>query len=74
MAWVFAVMLVGVLPGCAQFEAQKERAALDATLATAVNDDEFCRSDGVKPGTPSYLDCRRNLSDQRGLTTPTAER
>jgi hypothetical protein len=39
-----------------------------------VNDDEFCRSEGAKPGTPSYLDCRRNLSDQRGLTTPTAER
>jgi hypothetical protein len=25
MVWLFAVMLVGLLPGCAQFEAQKER-------------------------------------------------
>jgi hypothetical protein len=65
MAWLFAVMLVGLLTGCAQFEAEKEREALDATVATAVNDDEFCKSSGAKPGTPSYLHCRLNLSHQR---------
>ena len=65
MAWLFAVMLVGLLPGCAQFEAQKEREALDATVATAVKDDEVCQSSGAKPGTPRYLHCRLNLSYER---------
>ena len=37
MPWVFVVMLVGLLPGCAQFEAQKEREALEATVAMATN-------------------------------------
>jgi hypothetical protein len=65
MPWVFVVILVGLLPGCAQFEAQKDREALEATVAMATNDDELCRADGVKPGTPSYVDCRLNLSNQR---------
>jgi hypothetical protein len=37
MAWLFAVMLVGLLPGCAQSEAQKEREALDAARRRRVN-------------------------------------
>jgi hypothetical protein len=65
MARIFAVMLIGLLPGCARYDAQLEREALDATAAVAINDDEFCRSNGVKPGTPSYVDCRLNLSTQR---------
>jgi hypothetical protein len=69
MGWVFTVMLLGLLLGCAQFEAQKEREALDATVAKAANDDEFCRSYGAKPGTASYVDCRLNLSNQREATT-----
>jgi hypothetical protein len=67
-------MLAGLLLSCGQFEAQKERDALDATVAKAVNDDEFCRSSGAKPGTASYVDCRLNLSNQREATTPTAGR
>jgi hypothetical protein len=74
MAWLFAVMLVGLLPGCAQFEAQKEREALDAAVSSAVNDDEFCRSSGAKPGTSSYLDCRLKLSHQRDAAASTAGR
>jgi hypothetical protein len=74
MAWLLAVMLIGLLAGCAQFEAQKEREALDTTVASAVNDDEFCRSAGAKPGTPSYLGCRLNLSHQRAATASTAGR
>ena len=65
MARIFAVMLIGLLPGCARYDAQLEREALDATAAVAINDDEFCRSNGAKPGTPSYVDCRLNLSTQR---------
>jgi hypothetical protein len=44
MARILAVMLIGLLPGCAQYEAQLERDALDATVTMATNDDEFCRS------------------------------
>jgi hypothetical protein len=74
MVRVFAVILVGLLPGCAQYEAQKEREALDATVAKAANDDEFCQSYGAQPGTPSYVDCRLNLSSQRATSTPTTKR
>jgi hypothetical protein len=74
MARVFAVILVGLLAGCAQYGAQKERDALDATVAMAANDDEFCRHHGAQPGTPSYLDCRLNLSSQRAASTPTTKR
>jgi hypothetical protein len=73
MARVFAVILVGLLPSCA-YEAQKERDALDATVAMAANDDEFCRHQGAQPGTQSYVDCRLNLSSQRAASTPTTKR
>ena len=69
MPWVFVVMLVGLLTSCAQFEAQKEREALEATVAMATNDDELCRAEGAKPGTLSYVDCRLNLSSQRAAAT-----
>jgi hypothetical protein len=71
---LFAVMLVGLLLGCAQFEAQKEREAIDATVATATNDDEFCRTSGANLGTQRYLDCRLNLSHQREAVTSAAGR
>ena len=74
MGWALTVMLAGLLLGCAQLEAQKEREALDATVAQAANDDEFCQSSGATPGTASYVDCRLNLSKQREATTPTAWR
>jgi hypothetical protein len=38
------------------------------------NDDEFCWSYGAQPGTPSYVDCRLNLSKQRAATAPTIGR
>ena len=74
MGRVFTVMLTGLLLGCAQLEAQKEREALDATVAQAANDDEFCQSSGAMPGTASYVDCRSRLSNQREAPTPTAAR
>jgi hypothetical protein len=63
MARIFAAMLISLLSGCAH-EAPLDREALDATVAMATNDDEFCRSYGAKLGTPSYADCRLNLSTQ----------
>jgi hypothetical protein len=74
MAWLFAVLLVGLLPGCAPFEAQWEREALDAAVSTAVNDDEFCQNSGAKIGTSSYLDCRLKLSHQREAAASTVGR
>ena len=65
MARIFAVVLIGLLNGCSQYEGPLEREALDATVAVATNDDEFCRNYGAKPGTQSYVDCRLNLSIQR---------
>ena len=37
MAQIFAVMLIGLLAGCAQHEAPLERDALDATVAMATS-------------------------------------
>ena len=65
MARIFAVILIGLLTSCARYGARLEREGLDATAAAAINDDEFCLSNGAKPGTPSYVDCRLNLSTQR---------
>ena len=67
MAWVFAVMLVGLLPGCAQFEAQKEREALDATVAMAANDDELCRSHGASRAPYRQLTPAARNAELRGL-------
>jgi hypothetical protein len=64
MAPIFAVMLISLPSGCAH-EAPLDREALDATVTTATNDDELCRSYGANPGTSSYVDCRLNLSTQR---------
>ena len=69
MARIFAVVLIGLLNGCSQYEAPLEREALDATVAMATNDDEFCRNYGAKPGTQSYVDCRLDLSIQRAAKT-----
>jgi hypothetical protein len=65
MARVFAAMLIGLLPSCAHNEPAVDWEMLDATAATAINDDEFCRSYGAQPGTQSYVDCRLRLSTQR---------
>jgi len=65
MVRIFAVILLGLLVGCAQYEMQLERDTLDATMAMATTDDEVCRSYGAKPGTPGYVDCRLTLSGQR---------
>jgi hypothetical protein len=74
MQWLFVMLLVGLLPGCAPFAVHKQRNALDAAVSTAINDDEFCQNSGAKPGTPSYLDCREKLSRQRGAGTSTIGR
>jgi hypothetical protein len=65
MARVLAAMLIGLLPSCAHNEPAVDWETLDATAATAINDDEFCRSYGAQPGTQSYVDCRLRLSTQR---------
>src|SRR5262245_16074277 len=57
-----------ILPTAAAGRPHRE--ALDATVAQAASDDEFCQSSGAQPGTQSYLHCRANFSKQREATTP----
>lgn len=54
-------------PGTRAYEekqaADAKVAAIDA--ANAAKDDAECRSYGFKPDTPSYVQCRTRLADQR---------
>jgi hypothetical protein len=70
MQWLFVMLLVGLLPGCAPFAVHKQRNALDAAVSTAINDDEFCQNSGAKPGTPSYLDAAKNFLASEALGHP----
>ena len=51
---------------------------LGACLLTAgeiaANDDAACRSAGLKPGTPAYVKCRENRSNQRVIAQREGER
>ena len=40
----------------------------------AANDDAACRSAGAKPGTPAYVKCRENKSNQRVIAQREGER
>jgi hypothetical protein len=40
----------------------------------AANDDAACRSAGAKPGTPAYVKCRENRSNQRVIAQREGER
>lgn len=62
IAAVFACLL---LSGCAEYEARQraeEQAAFDARERA---EDGQCRSYGAEPGTPVYVQCRMNISNQR---------
>jgi hypothetical protein len=50
-------------PGTAGYQAiENSRAAAQAQTA---NDDAYCRSLGVSPGSDGYVQCRMNLDNQR---------
>jgi hypothetical protein len=46
-------------------QAQQAQAQAQAAAAVAANDDAQCRSYGAEPGSPSYIQCRMNLDNQR---------
>jgi hypothetical protein len=52
-AFVFAAAAL-LLAGCAQFERQT------AAPVDAVDDDTYCRANGVAPGSAAYVACRKD--------------
>jgi hypothetical protein len=60
-------------PGTRAYEEKKQadakQMAIDAE--NAAKDDAECRSYGFKPDTPSYVQCRTRLADQRNYETST---
>jgi hypothetical protein len=58
-----ALLAVGcvALSGCAQYQAEQQA---QAAQIQAANDDAQCRSYGVQPGSPPYVQCRMNLDNQ----------
>ena len=52
--FVFALVAAGLLlTGCAQFDRQ-------AAPVDVVDDDAFCRANGVAPGSAAYVACRKD--------------
>jgi hypothetical protein len=54
-------------PGTPGYDRQANAQAQAQANATAIasNDDAQCRSYGAEPGSPSYIQCRMNLDNQR---------
>jgi len=63
------VVAAFVLGACMSVEEQQSQAR-----AIAADDDAACRSAGVKPGTPAYVQCRENRSNQRAIALREGER
>jgi len=58
-----------ILGACMTAEEQQAQAR-----AIAANDDAACRSAGAQPGTPAYVQCRENRSNQRAVAQREGER
>jgi hypothetical protein len=56
---------LSILSGCAEWRARQEAAAAAQAQAIGANDDATCRSYGASPGSPAYVQCRMNISNQR---------
>lgn len=57
---VTGLTLSWMLAGCAS------QAEMQANAhAVAMQDDSICRGYGAKPGTPTYVQCRMNIANQR---------
>jgi hypothetical protein len=48
-------------------------AAEQQARAIAADDDAACRSAGAKPGTPAYVDCRGDRSNQQAIAQTEAD-
>lgn len=62
IAMVFACLL---LSGCAEYEARQRAEVQAASVAMELAEDEQCRSYGAQRGSPVYVQCRMNISNQR---------
>jgi hypothetical protein len=60
-----AFMLALALIGCAGNKAEQQAQAAAEARAVAANEDSECRSYGAEPGSPAYVQCRMNFSNQR---------
>lgn len=65
MRIVAAFALVLTLTGCAAYEQRQQEQAQAQAAARNANDDAQCQSYGAAPGSPSYIQCRMNLDNQR---------
>jgi outer membrane biogenesis lipoprotein LolB len=65
MRTVLVVVALTALAGCAEYEAQQRQQAQAQSAAIAANEDAQCRSYGAQPGSPAYIQCRMNFSNQR---------
>lgn len=60
------VVIIGFLslPGCAAYQEHQAEQRQLQEMAAQQNADEKCRSYGVAPGSPGYVQCRMNLDNQ----------
>jgi hypothetical protein len=61
---IVACALALALAGCVSAEQQRAQAQAEAAAINA-HDDAKCRSYGVGPDSPGYVQCRMNLDNQR---------
>ena len=62
---IAACILALTLAGCAAYEQQQREQAQAQANAQAASDDAQCQSYGAPPGSPSYVQCRMNIDNQR---------
>ncbi len=54
--------------------ASQSEAPAPAPVASAADDDAYCRQNNVKPGSPEYIYCRRDRDAQHNLALARADR
>lgn len=62
---LIAALACNSLVGCAEYEARQQAERQQQAFAIAASDDAQCRAYGAQPGTPTYVQCRMNISNQR---------
>ncbi len=62
---IAACVLALAVAGRAAMEQQQREQAEARAAAQADSDDAQCQSYGATPGSPSYIQCRMNLDNQR---------
>lgn len=65
MRIITACVLALAVAGCAAYEQQQREQAQAQAQAQAASDDAQCQSYGAAPGSPSYVQCRMNIDNQR---------